>query len=176
MEDNGSVRMPLSHTLDHFLSVWQAEGCKLAWVEVVCPRVKQLHDLSSSLYLVAHIVCNVASQMTQQCMQHCRVLHHHCLGLGAVPAGNTTDTLCPAKTNCLLLFVPCQSNMTCHKGRNGSALMSGLITARVAKVMQGRMRMHECAILLVCFALNAVCSQSPWRANKAKDCCLVADF
>lgn len=52
----------------------------------MCPRVKQLHNLCPRIYLVADIVSYVASQMAEQCMQHGRVLHHHGLGLCAVPA------------------------------------------------------------------------------------------
>ena len=98
-----------------------------------------------------------------------------------MPAGHTTDM-----THSVLHFVPCQSNITCHKERIGAALMLGLITARAPMVTQGGMSMHVCKMLLhtnksaqgllVCFALNAVCSQGPWSANKAKDSCLVADF
>lgn len=86
VKDDGGIWMPFAHPLHNLLSIWQAEGSKLAGAEMMRPGVEQLYNLSARLYLVAHIVCYAGGQMAEQGMKHCRALHHHGFGLGAMPA------------------------------------------------------------------------------------------
>ncbi len=66
---------------------------KLLRGEVVCPRVKQLHDLCTRLDLIADIIRQLIGQMRQHRVQQRRVVHHHLLRLGAVPVSLALDRI-----------------------------------------------------------------------------------
>mmetsp|Transcript_3017 Transcript_3017/g.8964 ORF Transcript_3017/g.8964 Transcript_3017/m.8964 type:complete len:305 (+) Transcript_3017:501-1415(+) len=93
MENEWGIRILGLDAGDDALRVRGRKLGKLLRGEVVCPRVKQLHDLCTRLDLIADIIRQLIGQMRQHRVQQRRVVHHHLLRLGAVPVSLALDRI-----------------------------------------------------------------------------------
>ena len=87
VENQRGVGVGLLHLLHHSLLVGQSKGPVVHGAQLAGPGVEELHNLSPTVDLVAHVGGNIVGQLAQQGVQHRRFRERHALDVGVVLRG-----------------------------------------------------------------------------------------